>query len=97
MYSTQCGFSRQLFCFSIKLRDHEKESVRPLGARWPYAEADFRYIRGGMLFDGTVLSVMNIGSNVLYISKALNAQILIDRTQVLFVIDDAFIAAKQSA
>ena len=50
-----------------------------------------------MHFDGTVLSVMNIGSNVLYISKALNAQILIDRTQVLFVIDDAFIAAKQSA
>lgn len=48
------------------------------------------YSRGVMLFDGTDFSIMNIGSNVLYINKTKDGQILIDRTQGLFVIDDDF-------
>ena len=48
------------------------------------------YSRGIMLFDGTDFSVMNIGSNVLYINKTRDGKLLFDRTQGLFVIDDDF-------
>ena len=48
------------------------------------------YSRGIMLFDGTDFSVMNIGSNVLYINKTKDGKLLFDRTQGLFVIDDDF-------
>ena len=48
------------------------------------------YTRGIMLFDGTDFSVMNIGSNVLYINKTRDGKLLFDRTQGLFVIDDDF-------
>lgn len=53
------------------------------------------YTRGVMLFDGTDFSVMNIGANVLYINKTKDGDILIDRTQGLYVIDDAFTAATE--
>jgi len=53
------------------------------------------YARGIMLFDGTEFSVMNIGSNVLYINKTKDGDILFDRTQGLYVIDDAFTAATE--
>lgn len=48
------------------------------------------YSRGIMRFDGTDFSVMNIGSNVLYINKTKDGKILFDKTQGLFVIDDDF-------
>ena len=48
------------------------------------------YGRGVMKFDGTNFSVMNVGSNVLYINKTKDGQLLFDRTQGLFVVDDAF-------
>ncbi len=48
------------------------------------------YARGIMRFDGTMFSVMHIGSNVLYINKTADGRILFDRTQGLFVIDDEF-------
>ena len=48
------------------------------------------YTRGIMRFDGTEFSVMNIGSNVLYINKTKDGEILFDRTQGLFVVDDGF-------
>ncbi|MBP5166168.1 MAG: HD domain-containing protein, partial [Oscillospiraceae bacterium] len=53
------------------------------------------YTRGIMRFDGTEFSVMNIGSNVLYINKTKDGKILFDRTQGLFVIDDDFSAAEE--
>lgn len=51
------------------------------------------YSRGIMRFDGTAFSVMNIGSNVLYINKTKDGKILFDRSQGLYVIDDAFTEA----
>jgi len=48
------------------------------------------YTRGIMRFDGTLFSVMSIGTNVLYINKTNDGKILFDRTQGLFVIDDDF-------
>ena len=53
------------------------------------------YTRGIMVFDGTDFSVMNIGSNVLYINKTKDGQILFDKTQGLFVIDDEFTMATE--
>ena len=51
------------------------------------------YARGIMRFDGTDFSIMNIGSNVLYINKTKDGRILFDRTQGLYVIDDEFTSA----
>ncbi|MBR4702536.1 MAG: HD domain-containing protein [Oscillospiraceae bacterium] len=48
------------------------------------------YTRGIMRFDGALFSVMNTGSNVLYVNKTKDGRILFDRTQGLFVVDDAF-------
>lgn len=48
------------------------------------------YTRGVMRFDGTSFSIMNIGTNVLYINKTKDGRILFDRSQGLFVIDDDF-------
>lgn len=48
------------------------------------------YARGIMRFDGTSFSVMNIGSNVLYINKANDGRMVFDRTQGLYIVDDAF-------
>ena len=48
------------------------------------------YTRGIMRFDGTAFSVMNVGSNVLYINKTSDGKIMFDRTQGLFVIDNDF-------
>ena len=48
------------------------------------------YTRGLMRFDGTEFSVMNLSTNVLYINKTKDGQILYDRTQGLFVVDDDF-------
>ena len=53
------------------------------------------YTRGIMRFDGTTFSIMNTGSNVLYINKTSDGQILFDRTQGLFVIDDDFTTATE--
>ena len=53
------------------------------------------YSRGIMRFDGTDFSVMNIGSNVLYINKTKDGKILFDRTQGLYVIDDDFSEAAE--
>ena len=53
------------------------------------------YSRGIMRFDGTDFSVMNIGSNVLYINKTKDGKILFDRSQGLFVIDDDFSEATE--
>ena len=53
------------------------------------------YIRGVMRFDGTDFSVMHLGSNVLYINKTKDGQLLIDRSQGLYVIDDDFTAAEE--
>ena len=51
------------------------------------------YARGIMRFDGKEFSVMNIGSNVLYINKTKDGRILLDRTQGLFIVDDDFTEA----
>lgn len=48
------------------------------------------YTRGIMCFDGTNFSVMNIGTNVLYINKSKDGQIMYDRTKGLYTIDDDF-------
>ena len=53
------------------------------------------YARGVMRFDGTTFSVMNIGSNVLYINKTKDGKLLFDRTQGLYVVDDAFTTATE--
>ncbi len=53
------------------------------------------YTRGIMRFDGTEFSVMNIGTNVLFINKTKDGRILFDRTQGLFVIDEDFTAATE--
>lgn len=47
-------------------------------------------MRSLMKFDGTNFSVMQIGSNVLYINKTKDGKILFDRTQGLFVVNDDF-------
>ena len=53
------------------------------------------YTRGLMRFDGTEFSVMNLGTNVLYINKTKDGQLLYDRTQGLFVVDDDFSAVEE--
>lgn len=53
------------------------------------------YTRGIMKFDGEKFSVMNIGSNVLYINKTKDGKIMFDRTAGLYVIDDDFTAATE--
>lgn len=53
------------------------------------------YTRGVMRFDGELFSVMNIGSNILYINKTNDGKILFDKTQGLYVIDDDFTAATE--
>ena len=53
------------------------------------------YSRGIMKFDGEKFSVMNIGSNVLYINKTSDGKILFDKTAGLYVIDDEFTAATE--
>ena len=53
------------------------------------------YTRGIMRFDGTDFSVMNIGSNVLFINKTKDGKIMFDKTQGLFVIDDDFTMATE--
>ncbi len=53
------------------------------------------YTRGIMRFDGSDFSVMNIGTNVLYINKTNDGRILFDRTQGLFIVDDEFSTATE--
>lgn len=53
------------------------------------------YTRGVMRFDGEQFSVMNIGSNILYINKSPDGKLMFDRTQGLFVIDDDFTTATE--
>ena len=53
------------------------------------------YTRGVIKFDGKSFSVMNIGSNVLYINKTKDGKLLFDRTQGLYVIDDGFTGAEE--
>ena len=53
------------------------------------------YARGVMRFDGTDFSIMNLGTNVLYINKTQDGKILLDRSQGLFVIDDDFTAVAE--
>ena len=53
------------------------------------------YTRGLMRFDGTEFSVMNLSTNVLYINKTKDGQLLYDRTQGLFVVDDDFSAVEE--
>ena len=48
------------------------------------------YIRGIMRFDGRSFSIINTGSNVLYIDKTKDGEILFDQTKGLFVVDDDF-------
>ena len=48
------------------------------------------YSRGIMRFDGETFSVINAGSNVLYINKTKDGKILFDQTKGLFVVDDDF-------
>ena len=48
------------------------------------------YSRGIMRFDGETFSVINTGSNVLYINKTKDGKILYDQTKGLFVVDDDF-------
>ena len=48
------------------------------------------YSRGIMRFDGETFSVINVGSNVLYINKTNDGKILFDQTKGLFVVDDDF-------
>ena len=53
------------------------------------------YTRGLMRFDGAEFSVMNLSTNVLYINKTKDGQLLYDRTQGLFVVDDDFSAVEE--
>ncbi len=53
------------------------------------------YARGIMRFDGSTFSVMNVGSNVLYINETKDGKILFDRTQGLYVIDEDFTEATE--
>ena len=53
------------------------------------------YARGVMRFDGNKFSVMNIGTNVLYINKTNDGRLLFDRTQGLFIVDDDFTTATE--
>ncbi len=48
------------------------------------------YSRGIMRFDGETFSVINAGSNVLYINRTKDGKILFDQSKGLFVIDDDF-------
>ena len=48
------------------------------------------YARGLMRFDGSLFSIINVGSNVLYINTTKDGKILFDRTQGLFLVDDDF-------
>jgi len=53
------------------------------------------YSRGIMRFDGETFSVINTGSNVLYINKTKDGKILFDQTKGLFVVDDDFTAVTE--
>ncbi len=53
------------------------------------------YTRGLMRFDGTTFSVMNLGTNVLYINKTKDGKIMYDRTKGLYTVDDDFTAATE--
>ena len=53
------------------------------------------YARGVMRFDGERFSIMNIGSNVLYINKTNDGRLLFDRTQGIYVVDDEFTTATE--
>ena len=53
------------------------------------------YARGLMRFDGEKFSVMNIGTNVLYVNKTSDGKLLFDRTQGLFIVDDDFTTATE--
>ncbi len=53
------------------------------------------YSRGLMKFDGELFSVMNVGSNVLFINKTKDGKLLFDRTQGLYVVDDEFTTATE--
>ncbi len=48
------------------------------------------YTRGLMRFDGETFSIINVGSNVLYINKTKDGKILFDQTKGLFVVEDDF-------
>ena len=48
------------------------------------------YSRGIMRFDGETFSIINTGTNVLYINKTKDGRILFDQTKGLFVVDDDF-------
>ena len=51
------------------------------------------YSRGLIKFDGEKFSVMHIGSNVLYINKTKDGELLFVRTKGLFVVDNEFTKA----
>ena len=53
------------------------------------------YARGIMKFDGENFSVMNIGSNVLFINKTKDGKLMFDKTQGLYEIDDEFTVATE--
>lgn len=53
------------------------------------------YARGIMKFDGELFSVMNIGSNVLYINKTKDGKLMFDKTQGLYEVDDEFTGATE--
>ena len=48
------------------------------------------YSKGVMKFDGELFSVINVDSNVLFIDKTKDGELMFDRTQGLFTVDDDF-------
>ena len=53
------------------------------------------YSRGIMRFDGESFSVINMGSNVLYINRTKDGKILFDQSKGLYVVDDDFTAVTE--
>ena len=53
------------------------------------------YSRGIMRFDGETFSVINMGSNVLYINRTGDGKILLDQSKGLYVVDDDFTAVTE--
>ncbi len=48
------------------------------------------YARGVMKFDGEKFSIVNVGTNVLYMNKTKDGKLLCDKTKGLFIIEDDF-------
>ncbi len=53
------------------------------------------YGRGLIKFDGEFFSVMNVGSNVLFINKTKDGKLMFNKTQGLYVVDDEFTQATE--